>query len=298
MYWNGIRSFIAVAEHGSFTAAAEATGLSKASLSQQVTELEKQLGVQLLYRTTRQMRLTEIGEGYLFQCRNAISQLTDANDWVRQSTDAMKGIIRMNAVGGVIGEELIAPLLINFQRQFPEVDIRLDFSSQRVDLLGDEYDLVMRMGELPDSTLIARRLHRIKTCYVASPEFLKQRSIVHPLDLKEVPLICGSVREWQFKKGGEQVLIQAKRAFQIANGRVMYQAACSGLGVARLADVYVQGAINEGLLQEVLSDWQPTTDLSLVCPPGRVQIKRIKCLMDYLIENFPEHYQQKLINPL
>lgn len=295
MYWNGIRSFLAVAEHGSFTAAADATGLSKASLSQQVSELENQLGVQLLHRTTRQLRLTELGQGYLTQCQQGVAQLENARRWVSQSTDAMQGTIRMNAVGGLIGEELIAPLLIRFQQQHPDIHIKLDFSSQRVDLLSSDYDVVMRMGELPDSTLIARRLHTITTRYVASPGCLAEYpDIAHPRDLARLPLIYGSVSEWQFSNGEEQVTVHAQQGFQIANGRVMYQAALAGQGVARLADVYVQGAISHGELLEVLPDWQLSTPLSLVCPPGRYQLKRVRALMDFLIDQFPALYQQMM----
>ncbi|WP_372832024.1 LysR substrate-binding domain-containing protein [Pontibacterium sp.] len=292
IHWSGIRSFIAVAEHGSFTAAAEALGMSKASLSQQVTALEKTLGVQLLYRTTRILRLTEIGQGYYEQCRAGVNQLDNAREWATQSTQALSGTIHMNSVGGLIGEELIAPMLIEFQQTYPQIDVSLDFSSQRVDLIESQYDLVMRMGELPDSSLIARRLHVITTRYVASPEFLtKQGAIQHPNDLRELPLIYGSVSEWLFVKPDEQVRIQASRGFQIANGRVMCRAAEQGLGVARLADPYVNVALREGSLVEVLPEWRQTTPLSLICPPARYQLNRVRTLADWLIEHFPARYQ-------
>lgn len=292
IHWSGIRSFIAVAEHGSFTAAAEALGMSKASLSQQVTALEKTLGVQLLYRTARILRLTEIGQGYYEQCRAGVNQLDNAREWATQSTQALSGSIHMNSVGGLIGEELIAPMLIDFQQTYPQIDVSLDFSSQRVDLIESQYDLVMRMGELPDSSLIARRLHAITTRYVASSEFLaKQGEIQHPNDLRELPLIYGSVSEWLFVKPDEQVRIQASRGFQIANGRVMCRAAEQGLGVARLADPYVNVALREGRLVEVLPEWRQTTPLSLICPPARYQLNRVRALADWLIEHFPARYQ-------
>lgn len=292
MHWSGIRSFIAVAEHGSFTAAADALGLSKASLSQQVTALEKALGVQLLYRTTRILRLTEIGQGYYAQCRAGVDQLDNAREWATQSTQALSGSIHMNSVGGLIGEEMIAPMLIDFQQTYPQINVSLDFSSQRVDLIESQYDLVMRMGTLPDSSLIARRLHAMTTRYVASPEFLsRQGEIKHPDDLRALPLIYGSVSEWLFIKPDEQVRIQASRGFQIANGRVMCQAAEQGLGVARLADPYVNVALREGRLVEVLPEWRQTTPLSLICPPARYQLNRVRALADWLIEHFAAHYQ-------
>lgn len=295
IHWSGIRSFIAVAEHGSFTAAADATGLSKAGLSQQVTALEKALGVQLLYRTTRILRLTEVGQGYYEMCRQGVNQLCDADEWATQTTQALSGAIHMNSVGGLIGEELIAPLLIQFQKEYPAIDVILDFSSQRVDLIDGHYDIVMRMGELPDSTLIARRLHTITTRYVASPAFIAEHGeIQHPHDLQNVPLIYGSVNEWQFIRPEQQYRVQAKRGFQIANGRVMVQAAKEGLGVARLADVYVASALQCGELVEVLPEWRQSTPLSLICPPARYQLERVRTLADWCIAEFETRYTQML----
>ncbi len=294
-YWSGIRSFLAVVEHGSFTAAADACGLSKTSLSQQLSALEKSLGVQLLYRTTRKLRLTEVGRGYYQMCRQGMQQMDSAREWATQATHALSGTVRMNAVGGLIGEELIAPLLIEFQGSHPEIDVSLDFSSQRVDLMASDYDLVMRMGDLPDSSLVARRLHTITTRYVASPDFIHQHGdIGHPEDLRQLPLISGSITSWQFINRDQQVTVQADRGFRIANGRVMYQAALAGLGVARLADVYVEAAIREGTLVEVLPDWSQTTPLSLVCPPARHQLHRVRALMDWLVMHFGSRYQQTL----
>ncbi|KZL19873.1 HTH-type transcriptional regulator DmlR [Pseudovibrio axinellae] len=292
IYWNGVRSFLAVAEHGSFTLASEAIGLSKASLSQQVTQLEEQLDVQLLYRTTRKLRMTEIGERYYEMCRAGVKQITDASDLAAQATDSLTGSIRMNAVGGLIGEELIAPLLIEYQQAHPAIEVKLEFSSSRVDLLENDCDLVLRMGELEDSTLIARKLHTITTRYVAAPSFIASHpKINHPSDLKGLPCISGSVQEWIFARGQQRIVVQAEQGFQISNGRVMCQAAAAGLGIARLADVYTDALIKRGELTEVLSGWQQTTPLWLVSPPTRHQLHRVRELMDFLARNFKHRYQ-------
>ncbi|TCI05149.1 LysR family transcriptional regulator [Corallincola luteus] len=296
IYWSGIRAFIAVCEHGSFSAAAEATHASKSNLSQQVSTLEQTLGVQLLFRTTRQLRLTEVGERYLAMCQQGVAQLSSASEWAVQNTEQLSGTIRMNAVGGVIGEELIAPLLIKFQQQYPAINVKLDFSSQRVDLLSSPYDLVMRMGELADSSLIARRLHTISTRYVASKAFVEQNGpLNHPNDLKRCSLIYGSVNEWRFNDGQSNITIVADHGFQITNGRVMLKAALAGQGIARLADIYVQSAITRGDLVEVLQTWHPAdTPLSLVSPPTRHQLYRVKTLMDFLVCHFKDSYDAYL----
>ncbi|WP_027857128.1 LysR family transcriptional regulator [Marinobacterium jannaschii] len=289
--WQGIRSFLAVAEHGSFTAAAEATGFSKSNLSQQVSALEQQLGVQLLLRSTRRLRLTEVGEGYAEQCRRALQQLNDAADWAVQSTSSLSGRINVNSVGGLIGEEVVAPLLIRFQQQYPGIEIALDFSSRSEDLLAGNLDLVVRIGELPDSSLVARPLHKVSTRYVASPDFLARAGeIDHPQQLKRLPLICGSIREWHFYRDQEHCIVHAGEGFRIANGRVMLQAAKAGLGVARLIDIYVDQALVRGELVEVLPQWRLDTPLSLVCPPARHRLQRVRLLMEWLQAEFRQAY--------
>jgi len=293
--WRAIRVFLSVAEHGSFTAAAKHSGLSKANMSQQVSDLETNLGVQLLYRTTRKLRLTEIGEGYYQRCKQAMQQLDTAAEWATQSKEGLKGSIRINVVGGVIGEELIAPLVIDFQREYPEVRVHLDFSSVRVDLLKEQYDLVVRMGTLPDSSLIVRKLHTIKTRYVASPGFLdKHGPITKPSDLSQVPLIYGSVDQWVLTRGKAQQVVQANHGIKLISGRAMHLASLAGLGVTRLADVYVQADIARNRLIEVLPGWSESTILSMVCPPLRHQLIRVRSLMEWLKERFPRAHQQVL----
>lgn len=293
----GIRAFLLVAECGSFTAAAEVSGFSKANLSQLVTQLEAALGVQLLYRTTRSLRLTEVGEGYYQRCKQALRQLDAASEWASQSTDELRGRIRMNAVGGLIGEALISPLVMQFQQRHPEVRVQLDFSSVKVDLIEDQYELVVRMGALPDSTLVARTLGVMTTRYVASPDFLARHGSIHePEDLKSLSLIYGSVDHWLFRCGQEQRVVNVNPdiSLKMVSGRVMRQAALAGLGVTRLADVYCQADIEYGDLVEVLPSWSETTPISLVCPPIRHQLSRVRALMDWLCNGFEPCYQQAL----
>lgn len=301
--WRGIRAFLLVAEYGSFTSAAEASGFSKANLSQLVSELERDLRVQLLHRTTRQLRLSEVGEGYYQRCKQATLSLDSAAEWATQSTDEINGVIRMNSVGGLIGEDIIGPLIVEFQQQYPSVQVHLDFSSIRVDLIENHYDLVLRMGQLPDSSLIARKIRSITTRYVASPRFLDtQPEISAPEDLKQVPVIYGSVNSWTMNKRNadernkiaEQKTIQIDKGTKIISGKVMHHAALKGLGVTRLADIYCQSDIASGQLKEVLPEWAEETPISLVCPPNRYQLNRVKLLMDWLVKNFDVKYREYL----
>ena len=287
IYWNGIRSFILVAETGSITAASKKSGLSKANISQQISELEKSLRLQLFFRTTRQIRLTDIGEDYYKQCKQGMIHLEQAFEWANQNARALKGKIRMNSVGGYIGEEMIAPLVIAFQKENPEIHVDLSFSSQKEDLLSQPYDLTLRMGDLSDSSLVAKRLKTLTTRYATSPEFMAEHGeINHPKDLNGLPLVCGSIKTWTFRRKSEEYNVHFQKGFQVGNGEVMKKAAIAGLGVARLIDVYVLDELKEGSLVEVLPDWRIETPVSLVCPPNRYQLHRVKALMDFIAENF------------
>jgi DNA-binding transcriptional LysR family regulator len=154
----------------------------------------------------------------------------------------------------------------------------------------------MRMGELPDSSLISKRLHTVTTRYVASPDFLhNNHQIKTPNDLKKVPLICGSVDYWTLSRKVERVTIHVENAIKVSSGRVMRQAALAGLGITRLPDVYVQEDLHKGRLVEVLPDWSEETQLTLICPPLRHQLHRIRMLMEYLKTHFEARYQRALI---
>lgn len=290
--WRSIKAFLAVAQHGSFTAAADAIGMSKANLSQQVTDLEARLGVQLLVRTTRKLRLTEVGEGYFERCEKAMEELDIAAEWAQQATMQLTGTIRMNCVGGLIGEDLVAPAVIAFLKDYPGLDVQLDFSSVKVDLIEKQYDLVIRMGALPDSSLISRKLHEIKTRYVASPRFMEGNGpICDPEDLSQLPLICGSVDHWTLSNGAERRLVHVQNGIRLISGRAMRLAVLEGLGVARLADVYVQRDIDQGNLVEILPNWSETTPLYMVSPPLHYQLRRVKELMDFLKPRFIDGYK-------
>ncbi len=289
--WKGIRAFIYVAEHGSFTIAARILGSSKANVSQLVTELENSLGVQLLFRTTRKLRLTDIGDGYYKRCKIAMLQLNSAKEWATESKSELKGRIRMNSVGGPIGEDLIAPLVMSFQKQYPDIEVELDFSNTQVDLLEQQYDLVLRVGLLSDSSLIARHLCELTTYYVASPDFLNSHGpINNPEDLEHLPLIYGSIDHWVLKNGEEQKIIHMKKGMRVATGRTMRQAAISGLGVTRLTDVYCHTDIQNNRLIDVLPNWSEKTPLSLVCPPAKYHLLRVRTLMDWIVDRFYKEY--------
>ncbi|QIW10427.1 LysR family transcriptional regulator [Francisella sp. LA112445] len=294
--WRGIQSFIYVAEQQSFTKAADILGIAKSNLSQSIKDLENQLKVQLLYRSTRHVRLTEIGREYYQKCKKAFHDLDIATQLATQENSELNGSIKINCVGGIIGEDVIAPILLEFQQQNPNVNIHLDFSSNRINLLDSDYDLVIRMGNLPDSNLIISPLRKVSTKYVANDVFIKTHGqITQPRQLEKIPLIYGSVKQWSFVSDKNSYTLHIhNNGTYVANGKVMKQAALLGIGVTRLVDIYVDADIKNKNLIEILPEYAETTQLSIVSLPVKYQLKRISSLIKYIKQHFNENYSKFL----
>lgn len=297
IHWRGIYSFIHVAEQQSFTKAADTLDMAKSNLSQTIKDLEQHLKVQLFYRSTRHVRLTEIGEQYYHKCKKALQDLDIATQLATQESNELNGTIKVNCVGGILGEDVIAPLLLKFQQLNPKINIHLDFSSSRINLLESDYDLVIRMGNLPDSNLIVSSLRTVSTKYIASAKFIqKHGSITNPRELEKLPLVYGSVKQWNLVSTDDKYTLHIhNNGTHATNGRVMKQAALLGLGVTRLVDIYVDTDIKNGNLIELLPKYAETTQLSIVSQPVRYQLKRVSSLIKYLKENFNNKYSDVLL---
>ncbi|MCP8689361.1 LysR family transcriptional regulator [Marinobacterium sedimentorum] len=291
----GITEFVAVAQAGSFTAAAQALETSKSRLSQAVSRLEKELGVTLLQRTTRRISLTDVGDAFYRQCRQGLDLLRLAVDDAQTQQQQMTGTIRINSVGGILGEQWLSPILLRFMALYPQIRVDLDFSSHRVDLSSDPFDLVVRMGELPDSSLIARPLQQLESIVCASPDFIARHGMVqHPDALSQLPAALGSLTRYHFSRvrssdapAQQQDSIEwhASSHLRCRNGHVMKQAALQGTTFTILPRIYLQAALERGTLVQLLPDWalKPAI-LSLVYPQHRYRLRRVELLVDFLTE--------------
>lgn len=293
----GIPEFLRVVDDGSFSAAANMLNSSRSRVSQLITQLEKNLGVQLLHRSTRSIMLTDIGEQFYRQCTQGLSYIEQAIDQAQEDQQTLAGEIRINAVGGIFGEQILTPLLFLFMDQHPDVIITLDFSSVHVDLIAQHYDIVVRMGPLPDSNLIARPLTSFKTHVCASPEYLnKHKKISHPKDLLKHNIILGSVHKWPFTKLNllgnndkerDHYELTLKGKFHCANGHVSRLAVLNHQGIARLTDYHIKDDLAQGRLVTVFDDWQLNDSIvSLVYPQARYKILRVQALIDFLLHSF------------
>ncbi|NLQ16286.1 LysR family transcriptional regulator [Marinomonas sp. M1K-6] len=286
----GLREFLTVVESQSFSKAAEQLNISRARVSQIISRLEKDMGVQLLYRSTRSLSLSPAGETFYQLSRQGVDQLEHAVLSAQNAHASIGGQIRINAVGGLFGEEILAPLLLRFMRDNPKIEIELSFSSTREDLIESQYDLVVRMGSLTNSNLIGRRLTRYANYLVASPAYVETMPKLNsPKDLLDHTLINGSVKRWSFThlNSKEKYELPVQGKLKCSNGHVVKQATLEGLGISRQPAYYVEQDIQSGRLIQPLPDWQlPHSDVSLLYPKSRNISLRVKALVHYLVEAF------------
>mgnify|MGYP003625210998 CR=1 FL=1 len=282
-----IAALVAVTDHGSFSLAAEQLGCSKAYLSKQIKALESKYKTQLLLRTTRKMSLTPTGERFVNQCHSALSQIQQAEDELLLGQETLNGKIRIAAIGGIFGEQYLAPALFEFMKAYPDISVDLSFSSEQVDLLSGDYDVAIRFGDLPDSSLVIRKLTEYRPILVANADYIKQfGSPKHPDELSKHRLIMGSVRRWTFQQQQKQIKIEPNAYLHCGNGEVMLQAAIQGLGIANLPSMYVASAIDEGLLEVVLPTWQDEIKAcNIIYPPSRFRLKRVQVLVEWLMQS-------------
>ncbi|MBV7297155.1 LysR family transcriptional regulator [Enterovibrio paralichthyis] len=290
---NDIRSFVAIAETGSFSKAAEKLNASRAHVSRQLSQLEARLGVQLIIRTTRSQRLTSAGEDFFVRCRAALSQLDEAIFLASHDADAMRGHISVNCVGGIIGESLIGDAIHDFCVQHPEISIELDFSSERVDLIQSRFDLVLRMGALADSNLIGRELGEIRIGTYAAPSyFARKGKPENPKALHQHNCLTGSVAKWRYvstQEPSQHCDVEVGGSLQCKNGHVMLSSALKGNGICRLPALYCERYVETGELEPVFTDWRvDKVPLYLLYHRDRHQPARLKALIRYLVETIPQ----------
>lgn len=291
-----IQAFVVIAKEGSFTKAADIMGCSRSYLSRQLNQLEAQLGVSLIIRTTRAQRLTQQGEAFYQQCQQSLNKIDVAVNQALESASELSGPLNINCVGGYIGETLIMDLINGFSRLYPNIDINLDFDSRRVDLISGEFDFVFRMGNLEDSALIARKLMDIEIVTLASPEYLALKGWPsHPSDLKEHHCITGTVKNWRFissklqNKSGEFLCedIHVKGPFSCKNGHAMINNAKAGLGIVRVPAMYCETEITTGSLLPIFQDWQAASvAFNLIYLQNSYQSKKLAVFKDYVMKYF------------
>lgn len=285
MQWQGVSEFVAVAESENFTRAAEQLKLSTAQVSRQVSQLEERLSVKLLYRTTRKVTLTDEGRVFYQHCRAVLDGLQNAEDAVQNLQNKPKGKLKMTA-SVTYGERVILPLVSKFIKRYPEVSVEVYLTNKRVDVVDESYDLAIRIGELKDSNLMARKLSKRSSYICASPEYIKNYGEPHSLsELSRHNCLRGTMEHWRFTVEGKEKSIKVSGNIRYNSGYALTQAALEGIGIVQLPDYYTHAYLKQGLLVPVLEHYRiPEEAIWAVYPQNRFLSPKVRALIDYLVD--------------
>lgn len=290
--FNDTLMFVKVVEKGSFTAAAEALGVPKATLSRKVTELEQRLGARLLKRTTRKLGLTEAGALYYERSARIALELSEAESAVTQLNASPRGWLRFTAPYS-LGSDCITPLLPEFTTRYPDVRVEMNLTNEPLDLVSSDMDLAIRVGALADSTLTARRLATIETHVYASPDYLARHG--EPLEPGDLEHHRALAYNWHRKNGRYYwPLSGAEGNREVPVNPVLvsndppslFNSVVSGVGIALVGQHFGQVAVSHGRLRRVLAGWAgPTVDVNALFPPGRLHAPKVRAFVDFLSQH-------------
>jgi DNA-binding transcriptional LysR family regulator len=290
--FEGLAIFAKVVELRSFAAAAAEFALSKATVSKAVTRLEQRLGARLFNRTSRRLALTDAGQKLSERAAQLLADGEAAENEALAQSVAPRGLVRL-AVPMTFGVKAVAPLLPEFLAEYPEVAIDLNLSDAMVDLIGEGFDAGLRIANLPDSSLIARRLCAMPRYTVASPDYLKRHGRpTHPMHLAQHKCLgytyLSTPGIWHYtNSSGEQASVRPAGPLRVNNGEALMPALLAGLGIADLPDFIVGDAIASGEVEVILKDWKQTEGaVHLVTPPGGPRPARVELLGDFLAKHF------------
>jgi len=288
-----MQMFVRVVETGSFSAVAREMNSTQPTISKNIAELESWLGAKLLNRSTRSLRLTETGTDYYERCVSILQDVEDAEQTVGHLQTQPRGTVRVGTVVA-FGCLHLVPRLARFFREFPEIKVDVRLSDRVVDLVEEGIDVAIRMGNLADSTLIAKKLCSSPFVTVASPNYLKINGIPkHPRELRDHNYLvysdAGTRGETQFKDQDEPFYVKVEGNLTTNNTEALRTALLAGIGISRTPRWLVGDAIEAGDLVPVLQEYQPDSmNIYAVYPPGRHLPSRVRSFLDYIAGEFKD----------
>ncbi len=279
--------FTRVVEYHSFTQAAHSLGMQKSTVSRRIALLEERLGVRLLNRTTRKLRLTEVGQAYYERCRQIMLDFAEAEQAVMQLQQEPSGLLRITAPIE-FGQLFLGNVLGAFMRQYPQITAEVEITSRTVDPVEEGVDIAIQVGQPQDSTLIARKLFESTRRLYASPAYLAIHGTPgEPADLsahRAVLLPQDSTRHWSLLG----VSVPCQRALSCNNITFAREAVIAGAGIAALPLMISDDAVRRGVLVELLPQARlPSGELYAVYPSRRFQAMKVKTFLDFLMDNLP-----------
>jgi len=289
-----IAVFVQVVECGSFSAAAERLDLSKSVISKYVTRLENNLGARLLNRTTRKLSLTEVGQAFYHKSRMALQDLDEAENEVSRLQGQPRGVLRLNAPMS-FGILHVAPLLTEFHELYPEVRVDLNLDDRKLDVIQQGFDISLRISDLPDSSLVARRLCQCHHVIVAAPSYLRLMGEPHsPADLNRHRILTYRYQEssisWDFRYADNRVEnVQIDGHTRINNSLAIRAAVLAGMGIARMPSFAAGEALKQGDLVKLFPDTSTlAVSIFLIYPQRRHLSPKVRAFADFMAERFSD----------
>jgi DNA-binding transcriptional LysR family regulator len=287
--------FIAVAEEQGFAPAARRLNMSPPAVTRAIAALEDTLGIKLLTRTTRYVRITEAGARYLEDTRRILAAVEQANEAAIGINAEPKGHLTVTAPV-LFGQKYVMPGVVEYLNTYPETQVDAVFLDRVVNLLEEGFDVGIRIGQLPDSTLHAKTVGEVRLVLVASPEYLAHHGIPQtPEELKQHTLIASSAgnmtHDWQFsqqkQKGKQTIRIQPR--LTVTSNQAAIDAAKAGLGIARLISYQVADELKDARLKTILSDYQlPAMPVHIIHREGRMASSKVRCFIDLMAQRLRE----------
>ena len=289
----GISTFAAVVEAQSFSGAARDLNRSKAAISSQIKKLEDRLGVRLLNRTTRRLSMTDEGRAYYEHARRILDEAREAEDALDNLTAEPRGVLRVNAPMS-FGIQHLGGAVTEFMQQHPDVEVDLVLNDRQVDLVEEGFDMGIRIAQLGDSSLIARRLAPCRRVVVASPEYWKRRGKPkHPDELNDHDVLLYSYLAeagvWSFKGPEGAITLNVNGRLRANNGDVLIDAAKQGLGVNLVPTFICCDELMNGSLEPALLEFEDDPiSVYAVYPHRRHLATRVRAFVDFLADRFGE----------
>ena len=283
--------FTNVVEFEGFTAAAARLGISRASVSKQVIQLEEKLGARLLNRTTRRVSVTEVGEVYYERCKRVLAEVEEADQMVEQLHSEPRGTLKISAPMS-FGVAHVGPAVADFLAAYSDLSISLSLNDRFTDLIEEGFDVAVRISQSAETSLVARRLCGVRTVLTATPDYLERHGIPErPQDLADHNCLSyvylASGLEWPIFGPEGASSVKVSGPLKANNGEVLVQAARQGLGIASLPHFLVREEISAGDLVTVLDGYRlPDLSVYAVSSPNRFPARKVQAFISFLADRF------------
>jgi len=283
-----LKIFVAVGEEQSFAAAARRLALSPPAVTRAVSALEQSLGVKLLQRSTRIVRLTETGARYLLDCKRILSDLEDADQLASGAQAELRGTLAITA-SVLFGRAFVAPLLHAFLKRYDKINLRALFVDRVVDLIEEGLDVAVRIAHLSDASFTAIRVGAVRNVVCASPAFLKRHGLPQtPDDLRQLPTFCfsgdRSPPAWSFRMGKRTLAVRPSARLVVNSPEIAMQGAVAGEGVTRVLSYQAASELKAGRLRVILHEFEPEPiPIHVIHREGKRAAARVRAFVDFAV---------------